>query len=88
VLFFENFSKDNPGKIPSGVTKQMAGGKTQTVVEPVASGSDIQSIFFDMWRQDHPDAALQNVPGDMVKLQRPDSIQISRSRMRNISSRG
>ena len=28
--------------------------------------SDIQSIFFDMWRQDHPEADLQDVPGDLV----------------------
>ena len=66
VTFFENFSKQYPGKFPSAVTKQLPGGKSQTVVEPVASGSDIQSIFFDMWRQDHPDADLANVPGDMV----------------------
>jgi K+-transporting ATPase ATPase C chain len=66
VLFFENFSKNNPGKFPSGVTKQLPGGKTQTDIEPVASGSDVQSIFFDMWRQDHPDAPLQDVPADMV----------------------
>jgi K+-transporting ATPase ATPase C chain len=66
VLFFENFSKVNPGKFPSAATKQMPGGKSQTAIEPVASGSDIQSIFFDMWRQDHPDAELQSVPGDMV----------------------
>ena len=66
MLFFENFSKDNPGKFPSVVTKQISAGKTQTSMEPVASGSDIQSIFFDMWRQDHPQAELQNVPGDMV----------------------
>jgi potassium-transporting ATPase KdpC subunit len=66
VLFFENFSKGNPGRFPSAVTKQTPDGKTQTVIEPVVSGSDIQSIFFDMWRQDHPDADLQTVPGDMV----------------------
>jgi K+-transporting ATPase ATPase C chain len=66
VLFFESFSKDNPGKFPSAVTKQMPNGKSQTAIEPVASGSDIQSIFFDMWRQDYPEAQLQNVPGDMV----------------------
>jgi K+-transporting ATPase ATPase C chain len=65
-MFFENFSKRNPGKFPSAVTKQLPGGKSQTVIEPVASGSDVQSIFFDMWRQDHPDADLANVPGDMV----------------------
>lgn len=32
----------------------------------VSSEKDIQSIFFDMWRQDHPDANLQDVPGDYV----------------------
>ena len=66
VFFFENFSKDNPGKFPSQVTIQLPNGKTQTAIGPVASGPDIQSIFFDMWRQDHPDADLADVPGDMV----------------------
>jgi K+-transporting ATPase ATPase C chain len=66
VVFFETFSKDNPGRFPSAVTKQLPNGKGATTIEPVASGSDIQSIFFDMWRQDHPDAPLANVPGDMV----------------------
>jgi potassium-transporting ATPase KdpC subunit len=66
VTFFENLSKQYPGKFPSAVTKQLPGGKSHTVVEPLASGSDIQSIFFDMWRQDHPDTDLVNVPGDMV----------------------
>lgn len=32
---------------------------------PIAD-SDVPSIFFDMWRQDHPDVELQNVPGDWV----------------------
>ena len=66
IVFFETFSKENPGKFPSTVTKNLPGGKTQQVVEPVASGSDIQSNFFDMWRQEHPDVALNDVPGDMV----------------------
>jgi len=66
IVFFETFSKENPGKFPSTVTKSLPGGKTQSVVEPVASGSDIQSNFFDMWRQEHPEAELQDVPGDMV----------------------
>ena len=26
----------------------------------------IQAIFFDMWRQDHPNADLLNIPGDLV----------------------
>ena len=66
VIFFETFSKENPGKFPSSVTTQLPNGKSATDIEPVASGSDIQSIFFDMWRQDHPDAPLANIPADMV----------------------
>jgi K+-transporting ATPase ATPase C chain len=36
------------------------------VIQPVKEGSDIQANFFDMWRQDHADADLADVPGDMV----------------------
>jgi K+-transporting ATPase ATPase C chain len=32
----------------------------------VKDGSDIQSIFFDMWRQDHPEADMQDLPADLV----------------------
>jgi K+-transporting ATPase ATPase C chain len=66
VTFFENFSKEYPGKFPSAVTTQLPNGKSQTAIQPVKDGSDIQSNFFDMWRQDHADADLQDVPGDMV----------------------
>lgn len=66
VVFFEAFSKEHPGKFPSTVSHQRADGKTTTTIEPVAEGSDIQSIFFDMWRQEHADAQLEDVPGDMV----------------------
>ncbi len=66
VTFFENFSKQYPGKFPSAVTKQLPNGKSQTVIEPVKDGSDIQANFFDMWRQDHANADLAEVPGDMV----------------------
>jgi K+-transporting ATPase ATPase C chain len=66
VVFFETFSKENPGRFPSAVTRTGADGKPQTAIEPVKDGSDIQSTFFDMWRQDHPDADLQNIPGDLV----------------------
>ena len=57
VVFFETFSKENPGKFPSAVQHQ-DGGKTVTTTEAVNQGSDIQSIFFDMWRLDHADAPL------------------------------
>ncbi len=66
VTFFKNFSAENPGRFPSSVTKTGKDGKPQTTIEAVNRGSDIQSIFFDMWRQDHADADVQEVPGDMV----------------------
>src|SRR5580658_5116463 len=66
MVFFESFSKENPGKFPSAVQHQTKDGKAESVVEPVKEGSDIQSNFFDMWRQDHADADLADVPGDMV----------------------
>ena len=66
VAFFEIFSNEHPGKFPSAVTRKGADGKDQTTLEPVREGADIQSIFFDMWRQDHAEADLQELPGDMV----------------------
>jgi K+-transporting ATPase ATPase C chain len=66
VVFFTSFSKTDPGKFPSSVTRTGADGKSVTDIEPVASGSDIQSTFFDMWRTDHPQADLQDVPADLV----------------------
>jgi len=66
VPFFESFSADHPGFFPSAVTRTGSDGKRVTTIEPVKDGSDIQSMFFEMWRQDHPDVALQDVPGDLV----------------------
>src|SRR6201988_1155270 len=66
VLFFENFSQEHPGMFPSAVTQTGADGKSQTSIQPVKEGSDIQSTFFDMWRQEHADADLQNLPADLV----------------------
>jgi potassium-transporting ATPase KdpC subunit len=66
VVFFEHFSKDHAGIFPSPVTHPGADGKDVTEIQPVKVGSDIQSIFFEMWREDHPDAPLQDVPGDYI----------------------
>jgi potassium-transporting ATPase KdpC subunit len=66
VVFFEHFSKDHPGMFPSAVTHKGPNGKDVTEIMPVKTGSDIQSTFFDMWRQDHPDAAMTNIPGDYL----------------------
>ena len=66
VLFFENFSQDHSGMFPSAVTQTGPDGKPQTSIQPVKEGTDIQGTFFDMWRQEHPGADLQDVPGDLV----------------------
>ena len=66
VVFFQNFSEENPAKFPSAVSHAGDDGKTETAIEPVNTGSDIQSTFFLMWREEHPKADLQDVPGDMV----------------------
>jgi potassium-transporting ATPase KdpC subunit len=66
VVFFDSFSNDFPGRFPAAVEHQTADGKTESSIEPVKDGADIQSTFFDMWRQEHPDVALQDVPADLV----------------------
>lgn len=66
VAFFESFSAEHPGTFPSPVDHPLPGGKTEKKVEPVATGSDVQSALFDMWLADHPQAELQQVPADMV----------------------
>lgn len=66
VVFFKDFSAAHPGQFPSAVTKPGADGKPVTAIEPVKEGSDIQSTFFLMWREDHPEAELQDLPGDYV----------------------
>ncbi len=66
VVFFQNFSKENPGRFPTAVMHTDAKGKTETRIEAMGAGSDVQSIFFDLWRQEHPGVVLQEVPGDFV----------------------
>jgi K+-transporting ATPase ATPase C chain len=41
-------------------------GKPEQRIEPVREGTDIQGIFFDLWRQEHPEAELEVVPADLV----------------------
>lgn len=65
VVFFKDFSSANPGRFPSAVTRPGPKGSV-TALEPVKEGTDIQSIFFDMWRNEHAEADLQTVPGDLV----------------------
>ncbi|MES1213114.1 MAG: potassium-transporting ATPase subunit C [Singulisphaera sp.] len=65
-VFFASFSRAHPGAFPSVVETADADGKTEKKIEPVKQGSDIQGIFFDMWRDEHPDADIVPVPADMV----------------------
>jgi K+-transporting ATPase ATPase C chain len=65
-LFFTSFSKANPGTFPGAVDSPTEDGKTEKKIEPVKEGSDIQGIFFDMWRQEHSTEELESVPADMV----------------------
>src|SRR5260370_41310420 len=51
---------------PSAVTHKGPAGKDVTEIKPGKEGPDIQSIFFLVWREEHPDAKLQDVPGDYV----------------------
>jgi K+-transporting ATPase ATPase C chain len=66
VIFFESWSQTSPGRYPSIVEHAVADGTTEKTVEAVKEGIDIQSTFFKMWRQDHPNAPLEDVPGDFV----------------------
>jgi K+-transporting ATPase ATPase C chain len=62
VPFFTEYSKAHPGTFPGAVEHKTPDGKAESALEPVKEGTDIQSIFFDMWRQDNPDADLEPVP--------------------------
>jgi potassium-transporting ATPase KdpC subunit len=66
VVFFTSFSHEHPGTFPVAAEYKTADGKTAKRIEPVKQGSDIQSVFFDLWRQDYPEADLQPVPADFV----------------------
>src|SRR5207247_103931 len=54
VPFFTSYSSTNPGTFPSAVEHKAPNGEAGKRIERVREGSDIQGIFFDMWRQEHP----------------------------------
>lgn len=61
--FFKAYAREHPGAWPSYGAPE---GQTRAVWHNIREGSEIQSYFFDMWRQEHPDVDLEPVPGDMV----------------------
>src|SRR5262249_24683603 len=66
VVFFDDGSATKPGTWPSLAEHPGPDGSTVKAAEPVKEGAEIQSVFFEMWREDHPDAALADVPADLV----------------------
>src|SRR5262245_43258809 len=48
-IFFETFSKANPGRWPAIVERKNDKGDVEKVVDKVRDGADIQAVFFDMW---------------------------------------
>jgi K+-transporting ATPase ATPase C chain len=65
VPFFVSFSNEQPGKWPA-VVEEKADGQTKKSVKPVSEGSDVRAVFFDMWREEHPEVELESVPSDLV----------------------
>jgi K+-transporting ATPase ATPase C chain len=66
VVFFQDYAKEHPGMFLSATTTTGADGKSVTTFEPVNTGSDVQTTFFLMWIEEHPDAELTDVPGDLA----------------------
>jgi K+-transporting ATPase ATPase C chain len=66
VAFFASYAVAHPGTFPGIVDRKAPDGKTVKAIGPAKVGSDIQAIFFDMWRQEHAEADLEPVPADMV----------------------
>jgi len=68
--FFESFSRAYPGSWPyldEVETKDKQKRKKITAVKEAGdSQTEIRSVFFDMWRNEHPDIPLEEVPADMV----------------------
>ena len=65
VPFFVGFAKEKPATwlTLTGEDKK----KTVALVGPdAAAPADIAAVFFDLWRQDHPQVDLVDVPADLV----------------------
>ena len=88
VVFFENFSQKYPGKFPSLVTRAGPKGGTEKMIEPVNTGTDIQSVSFDMWRRSILLLTSRTFPETSSPLPAPGLILISRCKMPSIRLTG
>lgn len=84
-VFFASYSKDHPGTFPVAAEVKTEEGKAERAIQPAGQGTDIQAIFFDMWRQEHPDVKLQEVPAAWSQPPEPGWIRTSRWTMRCFS---
>jgi K+-transporting ATPase ATPase C chain len=66
AAFFPLFSKLYPGEWLTAEEDKAHKEPARKKLARVKDGSDIQSVFFDMWRQDNADVSLEAVPADMV----------------------
>lgn len=66
AAFFASYSAEHPGTFLALTEQPSSDGKIDQVISPVTEGTDIQATFFEMWRQEHPDVDLEEVPADMV----------------------
>jgi potassium-transporting ATPase KdpC subunit len=67
VAFFKSFAKENPGTWLTVTETKDARGESGKKVELVKDGDgDIPAVFFDLWRQEHAAADLEQVPADLV----------------------
>jgi potassium-transporting ATPase KdpC subunit len=64
--FFPLFSKRYPGEWLTVEDDQTKATEKRKKLVRGKESADIQGIFFDMWRQEHPDVPLEEVPADMV----------------------
>ncbi len=71
--FFKSFSAAHPGYWPylgdeqvKGEQKRKKFYKVKKAGEVAADQNEVQAVFFDMWRQEHPKVDLLEVPADMV----------------------
>jgi K+-transporting ATPase ATPase C chain len=66
VIFFKSYAQSFPGTWPQIVEHKTAQGTVEKRIEPMKEGTEIQGVFFDLWRQANPQIDLEEVPADLV----------------------
>jgi K+-transporting ATPase ATPase C chain len=70
--FFESYAAALPGTWPYLADVEVKGEKRKQLYavrqagDAAADQNEIQAVFFEMWREEHPDVDLLKVPADMV----------------------